>query len=1217
MIKVNKKTVLILLTFLIALVITPPIVAASDSEDPYDIPWESFATKKIAWGKTQTVEVNNITYIIKAEDFDDDLNSAAISIAYGDEVKHDVLYKDDSLEWGADWDAKLKVQLTSITTDKYETPYANLKFYKEKFTFPELKIDISASSETVDGIKVSSGNYTPDEKKVITIKIKNIGDARAEDVKLEVNIGDLVLKTTPAFKVKGSVLSKNIDYIENDTENKFEFSVYTPEWDGITSPYEINYTIETSAWLEDEDYEDDYFVSDNITLSFIEPELKAINDVTETEINMSAWYLPGNHWEDELEHIVVSREVYNIGFYPIDNLRVNNPSIPEDLMVTKIYEEEIFPYGPEDNTLYVHSFRLMPLKPGKYTIPSFYANATFFEHNITDEAKEVKVVVHGPYIVLDKTIGSIDENLYNVTLRVKNEGDRAAWASLQDSIPYEAGYIAGSAEQTIEKINLSLNEWVFEMVPVEDGYNLTLSGVFLPPNEEFEMSYKIYPENVEELDLPSARIDFVDRNDYRAYVISPLYEEGEKYAKTLNVSSGEWILQKYSLLLEAEDTEETETAQNYQGLNPPNGQLPTGNNPIESAYAPVSTGAEQESYESGDREYSWLFDLKEELIIGAMLLLVAITTVHFGRSRKYEKLLGNRRLDFSIAFPFLRKDEEIEYTEETTNEQGKGSFFTKVGSIFGDQGFSFSAITALITKKKTESKPILYEEHPVEKNIIKYSPPEGWEERERYWVDEPYSFISILEHPEERKFYYQIVEPKLNKFEKYLLEEVQMLLEDMLTLRSVSDIDTMTVEDKAKLLRDNTYIILKDYSELEPKTFEKIFYYVKRNFIEHGKISAIMHDYHIEDIWCNGLHIPVHVYHTGYGNLETNVVFDTHENLDAFVMRIAQQSGRHLSSSTPILDTAMSDGSRINITYSKEVSPKGSSFTIRRFKKVPITPLDLIAWKTFSSEIMAYFWICMENHKSILFCGGTATGKTSAMNAICMFIPVNVRVVSLEDTREILLPHKNWVSTVTRENMPGMEVYQIDLEDLLRAALRQRPEYLLVGEVRGREAQILFQAMNAGHATCSTFHAGKTSEVINRFTNAPINVPVPMFSALDIMCILTIVYKDGTEKRRVLEVAEVHDVTERIQTENTFSWNPVADYFDSEFSTVLEQIRHKRGWSREDLNRELEHRQLFLEMLIEKGIRDYDSIMEWIQAYYKYRENALANLSMISVPESP
>jgi flagellar protein FlaI len=556
---------------------------------------------------------------------------------------------------------------------------------------------------------------------------------------------------------------------------------------------------------------------------------------------------------------------------------------------------------------------------------------------------------------------------------------------------------------------------------------------------------------------------------------------------------------------------------------------------------------------------------------------------------------------------FLQKKDITEPSDSTEHKGVFNNLKTKISKIdLKSKDIDLSSIVSRIRKKDSKSSDSELED--IQQNLLTYTPPEGWMEIERYWADKPYSFISILENPHEKHSAYRLVEPSLTNFEYVLLEEVKMYLEDILTLKNISDLENLTVEGKTNLLRDNTYRILSDFSQNDPYTREKIFYYVKRDFIEHGKISAIMRDHNIEDIWCNGVGLPVHVFHTGYRNLETNVIFDSHEELDAFVMRIAQQAGRHLSSATPILDTVMTDGSRINITYSTEISPNGTSFSIRRIKKVPITPLDLIAWKTFSSDLMAYFWMCVENHTNIIFCGGTATGKTSAMNAICMFIPGDVRIVTLEDTKEIQLPHSNWVSTVTRENMPGMSAYQIDLEGLLRAALRQRPEYLLVGEVRGREAQILFQAMNAGHATCSTFHAGNVKEVINRFTHQPINVPVAMFSALDVMCILTIVYKEGTQKRRVLEVAEVKDVTEVIQTHLSYQWNEPNDRYEFSHSYALEHIRNKRGFSQEELTSELARRARFLEMLIEMGIRDYYDVVQWIHEYNKHGPDALEKL---------
>ncbi|MCM1987818.1 type II/IV secretion system ATPase subunit [Methanococcoides seepicolus] len=515
---------------------------------------------------------------------------------------------------------------------------------------------------------------------------------------------------------------------------------------------------------------------------------------------------------------------------------------------------------------------------------------------------------------------------------------------------------------------------------------------------------------------------------------------------------------------------------------------------------------------------------------------------------------------------------------------------------------SFSSFFELLDLKKrslSKGHDVSDSHNLLNEDLVSFTVPEGHKEIEKYWVDEPYSFVSILYDTIRSDTKYVVVEPKLNRFEKTLLEEVIMMLEDVLTLRGVDNIDEFEKVDRSELLRQKTAGILSEYSKLDTRSFEKIFYYVKRDFVEFGKISAIMRDHSVEDIWCNGVGIPIYVYHSGYGDLPTNIVFDTDDELDSFVMRIAQQGGRHLSKSNPILDTVMKEGSRINITYGHDISPKGSSFSIRRQKKVPLTPLDLIAWKTFSAEMMAYFWLCMENRKNILLCGGTATGKTSALNAICMFIPLNIRIVTLEDTREIQLPHENWIPTVTRDGVSSIDAATIDLEDLLRASLRQRPEYLLVGEVRGREAEILFQAMNAGHATCSTFHAGTPKEVINRFTNPPINVPAAMFTALDVICMLSNSYENGAEKRKVSVVAEVTGVGKDVHTKDVFHWDFVADGLNFAGSGVLDDIRRRRGWSAEEVEDILEMRAKFLVKLIERGIRDYDSVVRWINAYCK------------------
>ncbi|WP_406657130.1 type II/IV secretion system ATPase subunit [Methanolobus sp. ZRKC2] len=490
-------------------------------------------------------------------------------------------------------------------------------------------------------------------------------------------------------------------------------------------------------------------------------------------------------------------------------------------------------------------------------------------------------------------------------------------------------------------------------------------------------------------------------------------------------------------------------------------------------------------------------------------------------------------------------------------------------------------------------------------DLVSFHPPAHMEEVERYWVDEPYCFISILYDTQKKTTNYYVVEPKLNKFEKTLLEDFNNVLGDQLTISNPQDEEDFDSIDRYKLLKENTKQTLTKYFDLQNRTFEKIYYYLKRDFIDFGPISSIMKDPKIEDIWCNGVNVSLFVYHKAYGNIKTNIVFSNDEDLDHFVTLIAQQNGRHLSRSTPIIDTVMRDGSRINITYGHDISPKGSSFSIRRQKEAPLTPLDLIAWGTFSSQMMAYFWFCMEHGKSILFCGGTASGKTSSLNAICLFIPMKIRIVTLEDTPEINLPHKNWISTVTRDGISMNKMGTIDLEALLRASLRQRPEYLLVGEVRGRESQTLFQAMNAGHATCSTFHAGSPREVINRFTNPPINVPPAMFSALDIISMQSNIYEGGIEKRKASHIAEVIGVTNTIELQDTFLWDSLTDTFEFLDSKVLQDIVNKIGISEDKIYEELKRRAVFLDLMLENGIRDYYQFIESINAYNKDPEKII------------
>ncbi len=479
--------------------------------------------------------------------------------------------------------------------------------------------------------------------------------------------------------------------------------------------------------------------------------------------------------------------------------------------------------------------------------------------------------------------------------------------------------------------------------------------------------------------------------------------------------------------------------------------------------------------------------------------------------------------------------------------------------------------------------------------------PAGYDVVDEYWVYRPFSKIFILFSKETNDYLYFISEPKLDKAEFYLLHEVKGLVRNLLIYGKTKP----ETKDKERLLEKALENVLEDYDiYVDKETFHKFFYYIRRDFIGFYKIDPIMRDPYIEDISCDGWNIPVFVYHWNYGNMQTNIKFERRE-LDSFVIRLAQRSGKHISTSNPLVDATLPDGSRIQLTLGKDVTTRGSTFTIRKFREVLITPVDLIRWGTFSAEQMAYLWLAAENGKSMLFVGGTASGKTTSLNAVSLFIPLNAKIVTIEDTRELKLPHMNWIPSVTRESFTEGERGKIDMYDLLKAALRQRPEYIIVGEVRGREAQTLFQAMSTGHTTLSTFHADSVEAAIHRLEYPPLSVPRSMISALDIVSVQAQTFVGGRKVRRNLEIAEITEidpVTKNIKTMTIFKWDPMTDTHrfllnDVWSSKVMRDIMLFKAWDESKLVEEFEKRKMVLEYMVEKGITSHE-FLRFIKAYH-------------------
>ena len=277
------------------------------------------------------------------------------------------------------------------------------------------------------------------------------------------------------------------------------------------------------------------------------------------------------------------------------------------------------------------------------------------------------------------------------------------------------------------------------------------------------------------------------------------------------------------------------------------------------------------------------------------------------------------------------------------------------------------------------------------------------EEVERIWVDKPYAYVSILQRHGEEKLRYHVHEPELSEFEEYVRDDLEKILRNSLMYQDLEEEDDREVvfERKAKeIITDHAAATVSD------GTLLKLKYYLLRDFVHLGPIEPIMRDPAIEDISCDGIGIPVYVYHTEHRDLKSNIVFDGSE-LSSFALRLAQRAGEQISVSEPLMDGTLPDGSRVQLTFGSDVSTRGSNFTIQKFANVPLTPVDLIETGTFSVEQMAYFWLAIENNRSLIFSGGTGSGKTTSMNAVSMFIPEDSKVVSIEDTREITLPHDN------------------------------------------------------------------------------------------------------------------------------------------------------------------------------------------------------------------
>lgn len=489
------------------------------------------------------------------------------------------------------------------------------------------------------------------------------------------------------------------------------------------------------------------------------------------------------------------------------------------------------------------------------------------------------------------------------------------------------------------------------------------------------------------------------------------------------------------------------------------------------------------------------------------------------------------------------------------------------------------------------------------KEMVDLSPPkdENIEVVELHPINKPFSYVRVIFNNLNHEYIYEILEPTLSIEEKKIFEFLKETL-----IKTMNVELTEFSEDEARdHLKKNVDRIISDYSIVVDDTpKEKIMYYIIRDFLGYGKIDVLMHDPMIEDISCDAPRVPIYVYHRNYESLKTSILFTGEMELDSFVIQLAQKCGRHISIARPLMDATMPDGSRIQACLAREVSSMGSNFTIRRFREDPFTPSHLVEYNTISPEIAAYFWMAIENGASAVLAGGTASGKTTSLNALCLFIPPQMKIISIEDTREINLPHPNWIASITREGTAESgEGSKVGMFDLLKAALRQRPEYILVGEIRGKEAVVLFQAMATGHTVYSTMHADSIFSVVHRLEGDPINIPRIQVQSLNIVAIQGIMRIGRKRVRRIKKIVEIVGIdptTDDILTNEVFSWNPRKDAFDYYGKGhVMDSVAEQRNWTDNELNEEFNRKRDVIRWMVDSGIKNYVEVGEVIAAYYK------------------
>ena len=477
---------------------------------------------------------------------------------------------------------------------------------------------------------------------------------------------------------------------------------------------------------------------------------------------------------------------------------------------------------------------------------------------------------------------------------------------------------------------------------------------------------------------------------------------------------------------------------------------------------------------------------------------------------------------------------------------------------------------------------------------LKNETPAGSILLEKYPLKAPFSYANIIQNQDSGSVSYQIDEIKLSQSEQVTYNQLYQLIEENIDSPETIEENFGFMSFVNKILKENEKLFL----DLPQGSIEKVKYYLERNIDGFGDIDPIMQDPNIEDVSCSGIDTPIYVWHRKYDSIPCNVSYKD-EKLNSFVSRIVFRAGKHISSAYPISDLALQGNHRISVLYQKEVTPKGTSFTIRKFKQDPYSIVDLITFGTISVEIAAYLWLLMESKMSIMVIGSTGSGKTTILNAITGLINPDFKIFSVEDVSEINIKHQNWFSLISRTGFGSEGEGEIGLYDLIKSGVRHRPDYIIVGEIRGSEAYVMFQAMATGHGGLCTMHADSLESASKRLQQKPMDIPASYMALMN--CAIVIRRVKGADGKGVRKAVSVQEIKDAITYHDAFKWNPKSDYFNPELkdSEMLQRISEQSGRDMEEIFEELKRREIVLKWLVQRGIRRYDKVAETVGKYYR------------------